>query len=175
MSSPLFFLVLALVFLVAVVALLRSRKLREKYAALWIVVTVLVVVLAIFPDLLEYLARAVGIAIPSNLLFALALLLLLGVTLHLSLEVSRLDDETRVLSEEVGILRLQVHDLAAQQAQLRVHAPAAADEPATPRTVEDVAFADTGEVPLPDLSTDEGEGRSPQDGPVPETVRRDAR
>lgn len=160
MTSTLFFLVLALVFLAAVVSLLRSRKLREKYAALWIVVTVLVVVLAVFPALLQYLATAVGIAVPSNLLFALALLLLLGVTLHLSLEVSRLDDETRVLSEEVGILRLQIHDLTAAHSILRDEASRTA-APLPVRTPEDVGFADTGELDVTRVEA--------------EPVRRDAR
>lgn len=111
MISTVFFLVIAVLLLGAVVLLLRSRKLREKYAALWILVSAMVVVLALFPDLLQLLASAVGIAVPSNLLFALAILLLLGVSLHLSLEVSRHDDETRTLSEEIAILRLQIHDL----------------------------------------------------------------
>lgn len=112
MTASLFFLIVALGVLVMVAVLLRSRLLREKYAALWILVSALVVILAVFPDLLEVLARWVGVAVPSNLLFLLAILLLFGVALHLSLEVSRLDEETRVLSEETAILRLQVEELA---------------------------------------------------------------
>lgn len=111
MPSSLFFGAIAVAVLVTVVVLIRSRLLREKYAALWMLLGVLVVVLAVFPRVLEVLARAVGVAVPSNLLFVLAILLLLGVALHLSLEVSRLDEETRVLSEESAILRLQVERL----------------------------------------------------------------
>lgn len=111
MPSSLFFGAIAVAVLVTVVVLIRSRLLREKYAALWMLLGVLVVVLALFPRVLEVLSRAVGVAVPSNLLFVLAILLLLGVALHLSLEVSRLDEETRVLSEESAILRLQVERL----------------------------------------------------------------
>lgn len=131
MISTVFFLVIAVAFLGAVVLLLRSRKLREKYAALWIVVTAIVVVLALFPDLLKLLASTVGIAVPSNLLFALAILLLLGVALHLSLEVSRHDDETRTLSEEIAILRLQIHDV-----NLRIDPVSQRGTPTAPRTVD---------------------------------------
>lgn len=137
MTSTLFFLTIAAVLLVMVVLLLRSRKLREKYAALWIVVTVLVVVLAAFPSLLESLARAVGVAVPSNLLFALALVLLLSVALHLSLEVSRLDDETRTLSEEVAILRLQIHDV-----NVRIDPSARRGSPTSPRLPDDASFVE---------------------------------
>ena len=109
-SSRIFFVIIALIILAAVISLLRSRKLREKYAGLWIVVGVAIVVLSLAPGLLGALAGALGIVVPSNLLFALALILLLGVTLHLSLEISRLEDETRVLAENVAVLNLLVRE-----------------------------------------------------------------
>ena len=99
-----FFVAIAALIMVFVVYLLRSRKLREKYAALWLVVGLLSLILAIFPSLLERTASLLGVEVPSNLLFVLAILLLLGVTLHLSLEISRLEDETRVLAEHVAML-----------------------------------------------------------------------
>ncbi|WP_172119755.1 DUF2304 domain-containing protein [Actinomyces faecalis] len=98
----------ALVVIVLVLGLLRSRKLREKYAALWVVVGLAIVILALAPGLLGGLASLLGVQVPSNLLFALAIFLLLGVTLHLSLEISRLEDETRVLAENIAILNLVV-------------------------------------------------------------------
>lgn len=109
-ASRLFFVVVALVILAAVISLLRSRKLREKYAGLWIMVGVAIVALSLAPGLLGALASVLGIVVPSNLLFALALLLLLGVALHLSLEISRLEDETRILAENVAILNLVVRE-----------------------------------------------------------------
>ena len=118
MTSSLFFLGIALGVLLVVGLMLRSRLLREKCAALWVLVGVLVVVLALFPGMLEVLSRSVGVAVPSNLLFALSILLLFGVTLHLSLEVSRLDEETRVLAEEAAIARLQIEELSRRVADL---------------------------------------------------------
>ena len=88
-SQTVYVAISTIIFLV-MVSLLRSRKLREKYAMLWILVSVAVVTLALVPQLLSWLAGALGFQVPSNLLFTLAILLLLGVTLHLSLEISRL-------------------------------------------------------------------------------------
>lgn len=101
-------LVLALVTLAPIVELLRRRQLREKYAVLWLVVAVAVAVLAVFPGLLDAVARPLGVADPPNLLLFVAVLFLLLVCVHLSWEVSRLEDETRALAEEVGLLRMQV-------------------------------------------------------------------
>ncbi|MDO4899387.1 DUF2304 domain-containing protein [Actinomyces sp.] len=105
-ATQIFFVAIAGVIMLFVISLLRSRKLREKYAALWILVGLAILVLSLAPDLLGAIAGLLGIQVPSNLLFALAILLLLGVSLHLSLEISRLEDETRVLAENVAVLRL---------------------------------------------------------------------
>lgn len=88
--------------------LLRGGRIREKYAALWIVIGFGVILLALWPGLLIATAQAVGVAVPSNLLFFGAILLLLGVTLHLSLEASNLEDEVRTLAEEVALLKTKL-------------------------------------------------------------------
>ncbi len=98
----------ALVFVVAVVELLRRKRLREKFAVLWLVVGLATLVLAGFPQLLEWASRSVGVQVPANLLFAMSTLLLMSVCLHLSLTLTNVEDQTRVLAEEVALLRFQV-------------------------------------------------------------------
>ncbi|RRD23652.1 DUF2304 domain-containing protein [Actinomyces bowdenii] len=104
----LFYVLVAALTVFFILALLRSRRLREKYAALWIVVGLAIVLLATVPGLLKALSQLLGFEVPSNLLFVLAIFLLLGVALHLSLEISRMEDETRVLAENIAILNLIV-------------------------------------------------------------------
>lgn len=91
--------------------LLRRRQLSEKYAALWLIVGVGVLVLLVAPGLLQAASDALGFEVPANLLFLLALTLLLGVSVHLSWELSRLEDETRSLAEELALLRSSVEQL----------------------------------------------------------------
>lgn len=110
--------VVGVVFAVAVLALITTlllkRRLREKYATLWLIVGVAFLVLALFPELLSSLASAVGVAVPSNLLFAMVLALLIGVCLHLSWELSTAEEEVRRVAEETAIMRAQLEALCAQ-------------------------------------------------------------
>ena len=106
--------VLALAIVGLVVEMLRRKKLREKYAIWWLVVGIATLILAAFPQLLDLVARTVGIQLPSNLLFILSILMLLGVSLHLSWEISVVEDETRALAEEVAILRVQLEHMTEQ-------------------------------------------------------------
>lgn len=98
----------ASVTVIAMVEMLRRRQLREKYAVLWLTLGGGLVVLAVFPGLLVGVGKRLGFAAPSNLLFLVAGLVLLLISVHLSWEVSRLEDETRILAEEIALLRLQV-------------------------------------------------------------------
>src|SRR5665647_3569610 len=84
MSGYLFALVGAVVTLGFMVELLRRRRLREKYAALWIAVAVVVMIGVLFPSLLERAAVLVGVTLPINLVFFLGLLLLLAVCVQLA-------------------------------------------------------------------------------------------
>jgi len=131
-SGHLFAVVGALVTLAFMFEMLRRRRLREKYAALWITVAVLVLVGVGFPHLLERAAALVGITLPINLVFFVALLLLLVVCVQLSAEVSTLEQENQTLAEEVALLRNRVERLERS----------AGEEPAPP-----VADPSTGRTP----------------------------
>lgn len=92
----------------AVVQLLRTRRIREKYAAIWIVLTVAVVLTGAFPGLAFWVSDLVGVQTPANLVFALAIVVLLAVCIQLSVEISNLEEETRTIAEELALLRLEV-------------------------------------------------------------------
>jgi hypothetical protein len=96
-----------IVVIVVILELLRRRQLREKYAVLWLVVGVLVLPLGFFPRILDAVAEALGVASGVSLVLFGGLVFLLLVCVHLSWEVSRLEEETRVLAEEVALIRAE--------------------------------------------------------------------
>ncbi|MEX2653445.1 MAG: DUF2304 domain-containing protein [Acidimicrobiia bacterium] len=87
--------------------LVRRRQIRDKYAVLWFVLAIGMTVVAFFPGLLAGVASFLSFTEPASALFFVALLILLMIVGHLSWEVSRLENETRVLSEELALLRLE--------------------------------------------------------------------
>jgi hypothetical protein len=88
--------------------MMRRQRLREKYAVFWALVAVGTLVVAAFPALLDGVASLVGVAVPTNLLFFVASMLLLAVSVQHSSELGKLEDQTRTLAEEVALLRLQI-------------------------------------------------------------------
>jgi hypothetical protein len=110
-----------LVMLVGIFELLRRRQLREKYGALWLLVALAVLPLALVPTLLDGLSSFLGIASGLSLFLFMSVVFLLLVTLHLSWESSRLEEETRSLSEEIALLRADVAEL--QELREKVKTP----------------------------------------------------
>lgn len=98
----------ALATVIFIVELLRRGILRERFAALWLLVSAALLIVAIFPELLEWLARVLGFALPANLLFLIAAVLLLLVSVQLSYEVSRVEGRTRRLAEEIALIRREL-------------------------------------------------------------------
>jgi hypothetical protein len=88
--------------------LLRTRRIREKYAGIWIVVSLGVLVLAIVPKLAFWLSAVTRVNTPVNLLFAVSVAVLLAVCIQLSTEVTALEEETRTIAEELALLRQEV-------------------------------------------------------------------
>ena len=117
-----FIIVVALVNVGVMLELVRRRQLREKYALLWLSVGVGGLILGLGRTLVDRLATALGVSYGPSFVFLGAILFLLLVCMHLSWEVSRLEERTRILAEEMALLR---GDQADRPARLPAVAPAA--------------------------------------------------
>jgi hypothetical protein len=101
----------AVLLLAFVIELLRRGILRERFAALWLFVSGLLTLGALFPSVLTRAAGALGFQVVSNLLFFSAIVFLLLVAIQLSNEVSRLEARTRRLAEDLALLSAQIQQL----------------------------------------------------------------
>jgi hypothetical protein len=90
--------------LLVVLELVRQRRLLERYALLWLVSAVFLLVLASWRGGLSSLANLVGIAYPPNALFFFAFAAILILLLHFSVAVSRLADQSKLLAQRVAML-----------------------------------------------------------------------
>ncbi len=100
----------ALVLLVVILELIRRRRLQERYALLWLLTAVVILVLAVWRGALAHLADAFGIAYPPSALFVLASLFILVVLLHYSTVISKLADQNRILAQRLALLETRLSD-----------------------------------------------------------------
>ena len=98
--------------LVVLLDLVRRRRLLERYALVWMAVTVLLLVLSAWAGLLDRVADAIGISYPPSALFAAAFGFVIVLLLHFSVAVSRLTDQSKLLAQRIALLE---HRLARQE------------------------------------------------------------
>ena len=103
--------VLAVGLFVLIFELVRSKRLMERYALLWLLSAATLLVLSVWRGLLEVLAGVVGIAYAPSALFLVAFGFGLLLLLHFSLVISSLADQTKILAQRVGMLQQQVDEL----------------------------------------------------------------
>lgn len=96
--------VAAALVLLVVLEMLRRRRLRERHAVWWLLAGVLALVVGVFPPVLEWLARLLGVQVPTNLVFFVGIAILFLVCLQYAAELTRLESHTRVLAERVALV-----------------------------------------------------------------------
>ncbi|MBD8538758.1 DUF2304 domain-containing protein [Frigoribacterium sp. CFBP 8751] len=112
-TTYVFGIVSAALVLGVVFEMLRRRRVRERHALWWIFAGVLALVVAVFPVLLENLALALGISVPTNLGFFLALVILFLVSVQSSAELTVLEEKSRTLAEHVALQDERIRRLEA--------------------------------------------------------------
>jgi hypothetical protein len=103
-------------FLLIIFELIRSRRLQERYALLWLITGGVILLLSVWRDALRLVAEQIGIAYPPSALFVLGFLFILIVLLHYSTVISELAERNVLLAQDIALLeeRLRMQEAQTQ-------------------------------------------------------------
>lgn len=104
--------VVAMLICAVILELIRRKHLLERYAILWLILGITILVLAAWKGLLTSFSHAVGIYYPPAALFAVAFLFVLALLLHFSIVLSRLSNQNKILAQRLALLQ---HELQRQR------------------------------------------------------------
>jgi len=97
--------IVAVLIVIVVLRMVALHQLRSKYALVWLIVALTLMVVSLFPGLLDELADLVGVSYAPTLFLLIALGFLGLLVGHLTWEVSRLEMRLRTLAEDHALLR----------------------------------------------------------------------
>lgn len=100
--------IVAALFLLVIFELIRTRRLQERYALLWLVTGSVILLLSVWRDALRLVAQEIGIAYPPSALFVLGFFFILVVLLHYSTVISELSERSVMLAQDVALLEERV-------------------------------------------------------------------
>jgi hypothetical protein len=84
--------------------LIRKRKLKEEYAILWIVISVVFLVIAVFRGLIDWISQIFGIHYQPAALFIILIFCLYLLMLHFSIVTSDLRMKINTLLMKITLL-----------------------------------------------------------------------
>jgi hypothetical protein len=105
MRLEVFVLVVAAINVLVVLEFVRRRKLAESFALLWSAVAVGGLLLVVTRPLIDRFAEWAGVEAGTSVVFSLAILFLVVVSVYLSMHITTLEEKVELLAEEVALLR----------------------------------------------------------------------
>jgi hypothetical protein len=96
--------VAALLLLAVIFELIRTRRLQERYALLWLLTGSVALVLALWRQGLGKLSDVLGVSYPPSMLFLATGVFVIVLLLHYSTVISRLSDQNRILAQRLALL-----------------------------------------------------------------------
>jgi hypothetical protein len=108
--------VAGLLMIALVIELVRRRSLSERYALLWILLAVAIIVLSAWPALLQKLADLLKIYYPPSIIFGLAFLFIFGIMIHFSAVLSRQSKGYNRMAQRLSVLEEKLLRLAGEEA-----------------------------------------------------------
>lgn len=93
--------------LLAIIELVRRRKLKEEYSILWLAAGVAIVVVGLNYSLLQTITALIGAGWTSSTLFFFGILFVLALSLQFSVKISTLETRVKNLAQQMALLEAQ--------------------------------------------------------------------
>lgn len=104
--------------LMMVVEAVRRRRLSENYSLVWLLMVGILVVLALWREGLDLLARMIGIYYPPSALFVVGFGAVMLILFRFSMVISQLNEQNRRLAQKLAFLEWEMRQRQPEAGQL---------------------------------------------------------
>jgi len=111
-QQKIFAIIASVLLMLLVVELVRRRRLREEYSWLWLLTGGVIILLVVWYDLLLWITRLIGAVAPTTTLFIFSTLFLMLISLHYSIQISKLSHQVKEMGQQLALLRGQLEEKA---------------------------------------------------------------
>ena len=105
--NNIYFIIIAVILMIYIVHTVRKNKLSVKASFWWLIGSVIILLLSIFPYSINWLAEIFGIVYPPALLLTLAVVFLLFINFQDSRHISEQQAKITELAEQVALLKFE--------------------------------------------------------------------
>lgn len=102
-KTRIFLIVGSIVFFVFLISIFKKSKISIDMATLWIVLAMVMIIIAMFPEVVYFFANLIGIESPTNALFLVIIFVLLVLVFYLFMKTSILENKLNKMIENFAI------------------------------------------------------------------------
>ncbi len=95
--------VAAVVSYIYVIHKIRKSQMKIENAIYWIMLSGVILLLSIFPQIVIWMASLIGVESPVNLLYLLMIFFIMWKVFSLTVKISQLENKINILTEELAI------------------------------------------------------------------------
>lgn len=88
--------------------MIRRYRIELKYTLLWLAIMFTVTLCSVFPSIVIFTSKLMGIELPVNALFLVSIFGILLILFSLTIAVSRFTNKIKELSQELGIVKTEL-------------------------------------------------------------------
>lgn len=106
-----FAIIFAIIFEIFILNLVKKNKLDEKYSILWIILGIIILFVAIFPNSIITIANWFNVYYPPTLMLLFALMILGAYIIHISIVITKQNKMIVKLTQELGITKEEIRKI----------------------------------------------------------------
>lgn len=89
---------------------IKQKKLKLQYTLTWMVLLLFILIVTVFPVILNFVANVMGITLPINMIFFFGFMFTLMIIYRLTIAVSKQSEEIKFLTQKVALLEKEIND-----------------------------------------------------------------
>ena len=97
--------IFSIIFILFILNLVRKNKLDEKYSILWLFLSIAILMLSIFPIIIETVSKWFGVYYPPSLLLLIAIIVIGAYIVHITLVITKQNKMIIKLTQELALLK----------------------------------------------------------------------
>ena len=103
--------IVVLIYIFCILKAVKRKKMRIKYLIFWFITAVILIIALLIPNLVENISNLLGFGVPINMIFSIAVFIILYLIFDLTILISKEQNKNVLLIQEISMLKKRVAEL----------------------------------------------------------------
>ena len=100
-----------LIYILFITRAVKRKKMKIEYLIFWIMLGIILIIALLVPDLVNSITNLVGFELPINMIFSVAIFIILYLIFDIFVLISKEENKTTILIQEISLLKKKIEEL----------------------------------------------------------------